>query len=479
MRTISAYPEPMVVPPRLSWLVVVLTPAVASATAPPIIHDNPHTYPLGGRAAAMGGAYTALACDEASVHYNPAGLACARSSRLELSANAYVLQNVSIPDALGVGEDISATNYHSLPAIVGGARILSEGDATTGVGRWAWGLSVTMPHSLSLRVAPRDPTRANALTFAGRDTVISGDLGMGYQLTPWLAVGASLGGAVRSFEAHVNELLAADADECAQDVCTPFFAASTELDALGVGLRGKLGVRVTPTPELSFGLVVVSPSVHVLGSYSQSETVTFSIAGPDDQGSVRTFYGPIVSRLKGTSELGLAGHVTLGVAWSTPSLTLSADARLYFPRSIGLATALESLPVQGQEPSMAPPDAELTRRVHPNFNVGAAYALNEDVALAAGVYTDLSAVADVDFDAGTADRVNAFGLTAAVGLLGEQTRAWFGVAAAIGFGEAHVPSGERRLETVILEGLDEDRVTSMTRWTVAAFIGSSYSFEGD
>lgn len=461
---------------------LVLASASASpalATAPPTVHDNPNTYPLGSRAAAMGGAYTALACDEAAVHYNPAALACARSSRLELSANAYVLQNLSIPDALGAGEDISATNYHSLPAIVGGARVILEGAPDTGVGRWVWGLSVTVPHSIALRVEPRDTSRASAVTFAGRDTVIAGDLGTGYQLTPWLAVGLSVGGAVRSFEAHVNELLGGEGDECGAAVCTPYFAAASELDALGVGLRGKLGLRITPTPELSVGLSLTSPSVHVLGSYSASETVTFAIAGQDDMGNVRTFYGPLVERVKGTSELGLSGNLALGVAWSRPGLTLSFDARIHFPRGVSIARDLEALPVMGQ----APPDdlspVELERRLHPNFSAGAELMVADGVALAGGLYTDLSAVSDADFDSGVADRVQAVGLTAAVGLLGEQTRAWFGMAAALGWGEAHVPSGQRTLEAVIVEGLDEDRVVAMSRWTVAAFIGSSYSFTSE
>ncbi len=459
---------------RLLLIALVAVASPALATAPPIIHDNPNTYPLGSRAAAMGGAYTALACDEAAVHYNPAALACAASSRLELSANAYVLQNLSIPDALGVGEDISATNYHSLPAIVGGARVLSEGAPDTGVGRWVWGLSVTVPHSLALRVEPSDTTRPSALTFAARDTVISGELGSGYQLTPWLAIGASVGGAVRTFEAHANELLSGEMDECGSVACTPYFAAASEIDALGVGLRGKLGVRLTPTPELSVGLALTSPSLHVLGSYSASETVTYAIAGEEDMGNVRAFYGTVVQRVTGTSELGLSGNLAL----SRPGLTLSFDARVYFPRGVSIARDLEALPVNGQEPPELE-EIELSRRLHPNFSAGVAVDVTDGVALAGGLYTDLSAVSDADFDSGTADRSQSVGLTAALGLLGEQTRAWFGVAAALGWGEAHVPSNERRLVTVIVEGLAEDRIVSTSRWTVAAFIGSSYSFAAE
>jgi hypothetical protein len=46
----------------------------ASAVDVPTIYDNMHMFPVGSRAAGMGGAYTALSCDEAALHYNPGAL---------------------------------------------------------------------------------------------------------------------------------------------------------------------------------------------------------------------------------------------------------------------------------------------------------------------------------------------------------------------------------------------------------------------
>ena len=65
-------------------------PSPARAVSPPTVYDNYQMVPIGSRAAGMGGAYTALACDEGALHYNPASLSCSDSSHLELSANAYV-----------------------------------------------------------------------------------------------------------------------------------------------------------------------------------------------------------------------------------------------------------------------------------------------------------------------------------------------------------------------------------------------------
>src|SRR5262249_54932286 len=99
----------------------------------------------------MGGAYTALACDEAALHYNPAALGCAGRSRVELAANAYMLQHFSAPDSLGPGQDITATTYHPLPSIAGFVRIISD-SGRDGSGRIGVGLSISVPRSIFLAV---------------------------------------------------------------------------------------------------------------------------------------------------------------------------------------------------------------------------------------------------------------------------------------------------------------------------------------
>jgi hypothetical protein len=95
------------------------------------IYDSAQSVPVGGRAAGMGGAYTALACDEGALHYNPASLSCAAASHLELTANAYVLQGLRATGALGPGQNVSATTFHAIPSIVGAVHILSEGSERT------------------------------------------------------------------------------------------------------------------------------------------------------------------------------------------------------------------------------------------------------------------------------------------------------------------------------------------------------------
>src|SRR3954462_10138478 len=119
--------------PAVATLAAALAwPSSARALSGPTVYDNAQMVPIGSRAAGMGGAYTALACDEGALHYNPASLSCAASSHLELSANAYILQGMQAKGALGKGADVSATTYHSIPSIVGAVRVLREGKSRTG-----------------------------------------------------------------------------------------------------------------------------------------------------------------------------------------------------------------------------------------------------------------------------------------------------------------------------------------------------------
>lgn len=73
----------------------------------------------GGRAATMGGAYTAIADDASSGWYNPAGLGFVSGSDVSLSANAFTKTRRSIKEALGE-HDVAESSTSLYPAFAGG-----------------------------------------------------------------------------------------------------------------------------------------------------------------------------------------------------------------------------------------------------------------------------------------------------------------------------------------------------------------------
>src|SRR5215831_11362921 len=246
----------------------------ARAAGIPTLYDNYQMFPVGSRAAGMGGAYTALACDEGALHYNPAALACAADSHLELAANAYMIQAASVPNAVGRGQDVSAVTYHSIPSIVGGVRILREGDPVTRVGRLAFGLTVSVPQSLALKIDPPKKGQINYVALSVRDDITAGDVGLALQVNRRFAIGLSIGGVLRTFKQHGQALITKTTPTaCAPNLtCTDYLQTISDQELLAVGARAKLGARFEATPALSFGLALFSPSLDLFGNASLDTT---------------------------------------------------------------------------------------------------------------------------------------------------------------------------------------------------------------
>lgn len=461
----------------LTWL----GPRVADAVDVPTVYDNMHMFPVGSRAAGMGGAYTALACDEAALHYNPAALGCAGSSRLELSASAYVLQHFSVPNAFGEDQDINALTYSAVPTIVGGVRVLREPDNAFGAGRVVFGFNVSLPQSLVLAIEPAQQDEPNYIAANVRDQITAADAGVGWQINRYVSVGASIGGVLRTFEGRFESLLSDPFTiPCVVGDCRSFLLATTTEESFAIGLRGKAGVRVTPTPELSLGLAVTSPSIDVWGTADIVDSAGVAIGDPT---TGEVIYAPIPSRLDGKSDASTPLRIALGVAYRWPRVTLSLDGSVNFPHRARSAYDLKQTELDGIVPldDDQVEDAEVFS-VHtwqPNVNVGAEFAVVEDVVIDVGAFTDLSSVSNEDIEERDADRVHMFGGTAALGLLGQQTRGWFGLSFELGRAGTNVAEGELNLDNVLVNGLELTGRSTVTRWTLAGFIGSNYSFHDE
>ncbi|MBI4701791.1 MAG: hypothetical protein HY744_11645 [Deltaproteobacteria bacterium] len=483
------------VAPAGAGLALLLSGGVARGAGVPTIYDNYQNFPIGSRAAGMGGAYTALSCDEAALQYNPAALACAEQSRLELAANAYIIQALYIPDALGPGEDADALTYHSVPSIVGGVRLFLDGDPQTHDGRLAFGLSVAVPHSLALKGDPANPDKPNYFSFSVRDDITTADVGLGYKIGRYVALGLSLGAVVRTAEGRTSFLLATDQAISWPDLhcgngqdgapCWPYLSALNEWEELAVGARAKLGLRVTPTPELSFGLAVTSPTLDVYGTAEAASNTSIATVWAYPEGSQQFWpvFFSVPRRLSGASNVGFPLRVALGGAYSTASFTVSLDLSAnYYVQPVYVAYDLEEQQIQGIPPltkqDLRASELVLTRDFQPNANLGVEFAVAEMVAIDVGAFTDISAVSELDVQEQDQDRIHMFGGSVALGLLGKQTRGWFGASFEIGMADVKVATGDYNFETFLEQGLGIpfDGWATATRWTLAGVIGSNYSF---
>jgi hypothetical protein len=459
------------------WLVVGLGALAgpAAATTPPSIYSNTQSYPLGSRAAGMAGAYTALACDEAALHYNPAALACAETSRVELAANVYMVDHFDSPSALGPGQDLGATSYHPLPSIAGFVRVLSPG--TDGVGRVGVGLNVTVPRSIFLSADPPQPTKKDFFSISVRDDLLAGDVGVGWQFSRDLAFGAALGGLMRNHQTRTSLLLVSSTpSDCGGEQCFDFVASDSGVDLISIGLRAKLGARWTPIPELSVGLTFTTPTLDIFGEAKINSSTTLGIGSTGTDSELR---GAIPERLRGSSALGLPARVALGVAYTFPRVQLSADLSLAFPRQVREAYALRAIAIEGLPAGPDPiEDESLQLTAQPNVNVGVEIKVSDTVHLAFGGFSDFSATSSEDLAADVSDRVHMVGFTAALGLVGRQVSSWFGVSFEGGTGSTRIRSQQLSFEQLV-GGVEDTQAASFTRWALVGVIGSSYAFLDD
>jgi long-subunit fatty acid transport protein len=438
------------------------------------IYDNAQSVPVGGRAAGMGGAYTALACDEGALHYNPASLSCAAASHLELTANAYVLQGIRATGALGPGQNVSATTFHSIPSIVGAVHILSEGSGRTFFDtypkRLTFGFTVSVPTTVALKFErPSSPGR-NYASSSIREDLTEGYLGLGYQLNKEISIGVALGGAMRTSERHSSFLLVREhGTPCELGVCNDFLADEQDRSSFAIGAHAKVGALIRPYRNLSFGLALTAPSIHLYGHAVDSSTVTRA----DING-----YSAIPTRATGSSEVGLPARIALGFAFVRRRYTFSGDLSVNLPHRVRLAYDMKADPTAGV-PTQAVPDRVLSPNAQPNLNLGASVPFGTTKEVNIGFFTDLSSVSQADIDRNGLSRVHMFGSSISLGLLGKQARAWIGASAEIGHTTLRTPGRSFTYERVAplpAGNLPSDNEATLTRWTVAGILGSNYSF---
>jgi hypothetical protein len=419
------------------------------------IYDNAQSVPIGARAAGMGGAYTALACDEGALHYNPASLSCAASSHLELTANAYVLQGLRATGALGPAGDIRATTYHSIPSIVGAVRILREGESKTFFDtyprRLTFGFSVSLPRTLALDVDPPKATGRDELSASVREDLTVADLGLGYQLDKEVSIGLALGGVVRTSERHLSWLLVDGAR---------FRSLTDDRSSYAIGAHAKLGLLVRPYKNLSFGVSFMAPSIHVYGVARQ----TTILQRADESGS-----GALPIRAKGSSEVGMPARLAVGFAFVKRRYTFSGDVSLSFGRTVRVGYDM-----RGSEPIA---DHVLSPSTHPNINAGASVPFGTTKEVNIGFFTDFSSVSQRDIDVNGLSRVHMFGSALTVGFLGKQSRVWVGAAGEVGHTTSKFPGRQFTYGAVAQTGtLPTNDDVTVVRWTATGILGSNYSF---
>ena len=427
--------------------------------------DDTHyqDYIVGGRAVGLGGAFVSIADDPSGFYYNPAGVADARQSSLQLSTSLYGFErgSVSHPPALPVtgleNLDVQFTDLIIVPASAGFVKTFGRPGAD-GLPEQAYGVSVVVPsfrNYASSRPADEradDPTTflvEEVPTYQRRvtDRTLWSGIGYGRRFGQRLRLGFSAYYVLRSM---------VDVEDVTASARIPgtdsqlFRTASNDISLINGNVVLIFGAKVRWDEHWSFGGAAQLPSIGVHAQshlrFSRAEAVPPCDVSPECDTEPILQDGPSARltnvALDGRSQTRYAPTVRLGASYSqTRKFTLSADASYYFPVDYALISSEELTTSLRQRLPFTP---EVHRRAVANFNAGGEFLIVPEVSIAGGIFTDFSSSPKIPVTPllDQPPRVNLMGLTMALGYFGQHTLSRLGVVYSFGSGRDVIPASD-------------------------------------
>ncbi len=460
----------------MTRLVAALAMAVAALLAARASRaGNDHTFPIGGRAAGMAGAYTAMAEEASVAWYNPAGLGFNERYSLDVSASAFFLQIVRIPELVRTtlpsgshSDPFHVTSFQVVPTSLTYVYRIGtpSGEAATA---HSVSLSVFVPqsvkfsNSLTLDASEVEPQSGTPFDYHQRmhlqveRTVYHLGPSWGMRIGRSVAVGASL------FATYSLETQRAGFN---LDLRSPsgqnyFFVNYGDLSATEIGFEPVVGAQVRlPGERLRLGLTIRLPGFRFLRSSQGSWLEAQALPA----GQNNAYEEPSLDRTEWGFKMASPFRATVGAAWNEPGrFTVSADVDVVAPRRDD--------------------DAGVDDRFRVNGRAGCEFLLGPRHAISAGVFSDVAPERSISGFAES--RIHFVGGTVAFSFLSpydvtgsEKTdRITFsttlGLKYAFGFGDVM----GLELDPLALSGQTDRLVAKLVRvHDISAMIGSSLIF---
>ncbi|NLH48866.1 MAG: hypothetical protein GX444_09720 [Myxococcales bacterium] len=408
----------------------------------PAAAQNYQYYPIGERAAGLGGAFVAIADDASGAYYNPAGLAEAAADSFSLSATVYGYTKVAMDNALGFGEsvgDMNITTFYAIPSLFGTVYHFGAGDANTVA------FSIVSPDVFSYRNQTK--TGEDRLLFSSRSSQQTYWFGPSYarRINRHLSAGATLYGLFgqSAFEAQLSGRLNDEDFESLRDDLR--LSENFSDDRKTFGVLAQAGVRLSWN-EWHLGLVARSPSLQAWGSGSHATSYLVTYQNEVDQDTKQIDFQP---RRVDPFMVGL------GVAYVSPlSWAASADVKYH-----GAAKFRDADKDEVAE------DVELRQVV--NGNIGLEYVAAKRFPLRAGFYTNFSPYRD--------EGIDTYGLTLTGGYEEKQTSFSLGLNYAWGRGDTSIARIIEKNGAIATEGATVD----LDVQTINVILATSYRFGGE
>lgn len=367
---------------------------------------NYNTFQVGSRSALMGGAVVGGARDTSATFYNPAALGFVDNSSISVSATAFRFGKVTVEDALGPGEDATATLLEPIPLLVSGMlRFQAMPD-------WTFGYAVVTRQQYSGNFNNSVNTHRETINIGGvvlpLPAQVIAQSNISSQANEYWAMGA--------VSWRLNDTLALGIAPTVvlhrQSRLQRFSIQTIPLVEGGgnfpIGINAvsdisfhqlafltRFGVAWEPSPTLKLGATVTTPNLKIVSSGSSLAQVTLN--------NIPTANG-LINRFGSDFQDGLSVH------YRTPlSMAVGAEITPWAPFTFGITVAYSTalgrralLDVQRGRPFFRGPRTEGTtdsapfltpldeRRAVVNVSVGAEYAFNDTYAAYLGFWTDFS-----------------------------------------------------------------------------------------
>ena len=378
---------------------------------------NYNTFQVGSRSALMGGAVVGGVRDTSATFYNPGALGFVENPSISVSANALRFGKVTIDDALGPGEDATATLFDPVPLLVSGMLRLPAAP------QWAFGYALVTRQQYSATFTNAVDTPRETINVGGvlqpllSQVIAQSNItsranefwAMGaaaWRLHETLALGIAPIVAWRR-QSLIERFAFQTIPLVASDIAPIGDNQIRDVDFSQFSFLTRFGVAWEPSAILKVGATLTTPNLKMASSGSSQAQVTVNnLPVPNNgtnEGSLNLFGSDFQD--------GLSSH------YRTPlSVAVGVEVKPWAPLTVGLTVEYSValgrqalLQVQGGRPFFRGPGTaglpDSTRFVTPlderravvNVSFGAEYALNETYAAYLGFWTDFSPLTSQQF----------------------------------------------------------------------------------
>lgn len=389
-------------------------------------------FPVGSRATALGGSFTALSDDPSGLYYNPAGICDARKLNVNVSASLYGLERQSRGRITIDRGTFSLATLTELNVIPGEAGLLKGVGPLDERGTpFAYGFDVTVPQFRSYGVDATEPFQVHSRVIDRTFTVAAG---AGARVSDQLNVGLALHYVLRLYETAEDALSVSGAT----DPTVGVYHATASFE--NGNLVALIGMKYHLPPEWVFGASLGFPGVPLhSGGVVRVQDVISDPSAPAGSRSQAT----VINTSNVDSHTLVPAMARLGAAWIKPHRwTLTAQLTGH------LGTSYDRFSVEPAIEQRLRVQDHIERNPVLDVNLGGEYLLAPEYSVAAGFFTSRTAAPDFRLNpdgtlaAGSSrqPRVSLYGGTATLGLIGQHSISRLGLSVAYGSGEDAVPN---------------------------------------